>query len=304
MSPRARRLARSKGLDITSLVGTGRGGRVRERDVQTALPKVGSQEGTGFLSGLAASRPLMTGTVAPVLAGQYQFEGTFDLLRAESPPNPPAIEASRASDAPSSHSPRPLGSAGLDRLIWAVFRTLRRHPLHLASNRSRSNLPMSVQVVYGWPEDVDSVIEPLVEEGLREMFVAFPSGESEPSLSEIQRQLQSQRDPAGGERVRRAEFSIIDLAEWSVESCLPPIPAKTVAALSVGAPKLQAIPVDGKLLLRSTRRLVLATDAARVDFVPSLRFFRALMLALQERPTSTPSLPPATTITTPTSPLT
>jgi len=90
ISPRARKLAENKSLDITVLQGSGPGGRIIERDVQAALPAMPkmtplakSMAGTGEYNipaqGSGVGGRIMSGDLTPAVAGEAQVIFTVPL---------------------------------------------------------------------------------------------------------------------------------------------------------------------------------------------------------------------------------
>jgi hypothetical protein len=262
-SPRARRLARARGVDLSSLTGTGTAGRIRERDVQQVLPKSRIP-----LPPFPAAAPAPTRGAVPV-DQQYRLEGTFELRRAEAP---------RGEEPPSSSAPQPAppspGVHGLDRLLLAVARARLRTswPKATKTTGRTERATLALHLVLG--------LDPSGE--LQELVLELPTGREELSLVRVQQELRRAWGQVGAQSNDSADFSVVDLAGWPVDVFLPPIASDRIGALAVGAPQQQVVPVAGKLHLRWTRRLILITQSTRLKFLPSLQFFQAIQTALHD----------------------
>jgi pyruvate dehydrogenase E2 component (dihydrolipoamide acetyltransferase) len=266
ISPRARRAAKQLGVDCSTLQGTGRTGRVREKDVLAAAavkePCVAAR--TLALSGIrrAGVERLVKSrqTTVPVTLTSTADVGNLLALRLQFQATAPYA----ADIVPSLN----------DFFIKLTGLALERHPLLAATwGEDHVVLPAAINVAFGVDTEgglVAPVIENVPALGLRQLAVR--------SRELIDRGRQGKlttKDMQGG------VFTISNLGMYGIDVFTPVINHPQCAVLGIG--RIRRVPVyaDDKVVAQDQVGLSLTFDHRIVDGVPAAKFLQTLVVILE-----------------------
>jgi pyruvate dehydrogenase E2 component (dihydrolipoamide acetyltransferase) len=249
-TPRARRAAAALGLDWRSMAGSGRGGRILERDVQRASPA----PLTGLRRVTAERVELSARTVAPVTLTTEADATALTRLRDQS--------AAEQREVPSI----------TDLLVHITALALAEHP---ALNASHTEIHIAVAV------DTES--------GLVAPVVRDANTRSVNQISqETQRLIEAARNGRlAPEDVAGATFTITNLGMYEIDAFTPIVNLPQSAILGVGRIVARPVVTDEsseKIEVRRMLALSLTFDHRFVDGAPAARFLQRLK-HLIERPT-------------------
>lgn len=262
-SPRARRVAAELGIDWTRLTGSGRAGRVRERDVRAAVAAhgaIGSGAPSARRRKIAEHMVASLRATAPVTLTSRASAGNLLNLRAQ-------FKAASASGAASDA----IEPSITDLLVKLAAAALMRHP----GVNSR------------W--EADELIEvPEINIGVA---VDDPAGLIVPVVHNVQslgvRQIASRLrelvDRARSHRLTADEmsggtFTITNLGALGIDAFTPIIHSPQMAILGVGAIRREpVVAADDRIVPGDVMTLSLTFDHRVLDGAPAARFLRTLV---------------------------
>jgi len=271
ISPKARRLAKEHGVDLSSVRGTGSDGEILAEDVMAlvASPKPakdaavpGTLETMSSIARLMAERTTQSWTTVP----------HFFVVR--------ELDAGAAVDAREK-----LGSAiekaqGLrvthtDILVALAARVLVKHP-RLNSSWTGEGIRFNPEVNVG--------IAMAVSDGV--VAAVIPGAQSK-NLSEIAALRQELTERARSNKLRPtdvagATFTISNLGMYKVDAFSAIINPPQAAILAVGRIADRVVPVDGKPGIRPMMTMTLSSDHRVVDGARAASFLNDLADALQD----------------------
>jgi len=272
-SPRARRAARERGIDLRSVHGGGASGRVRERDVLAAAAS---------LSGNGAPVAALPGaTAVPITQTRRTIARQMVRSRQETVPvtltawaDATAVVAVRAALKAAEGPGAPTLN---DLLLKALADTLVAHPLlaarwqetHLSLPGDRIDIGLAVDTPGG-------LVVPVVRD-----VAASP-------LAEVARQTRWLIERARSGRLAAADmqggvFTLTSLGSYGIEFFTPVINHPEAAILGVGAIRMQPVPPPGGqegFILQRQMPLSLTFDHRIVDGGPAARFLGDLAARL------------------------
>lgn len=277
-SPRARRVARDRGVDVATIRGSGAGGRVRERDVLAAV-QAGATSRGGGAAGAAAG-----GTVIPITQTRRTIARQMVRSRQETVPvtltawaDATALLAARAA---LKAAAGPEAATLNDMLLKAVADTLLAHPLlaarwdetHLSLPGDRIDIGLAVDAPGG-------LVVPVIRD-----VAAAP-------LTEVARQTRSLVERARSGRLTAADmqggvFTLTSLGSYGIEFFTPVINHPEAAILGVGAIRMHPVPPPGGqegFVLQRQLPLSLTFDHRIVDGGPAARFLGDLAARIAEQ---------------------
>ncbi|MEN6478608.1 MAG: dihydrolipoamide acetyltransferase family protein [Anaerolineales bacterium] len=313
-SPRARRLAREEGVDLSLLSGTGPGGRIIEQDVQA------------YLSSRPAATPLAEqiarelGVPLPQPESDASRVRADALLHAAAEPSPtPSVTAAVATAAPTALT----GLRGIiaERMVTSAQTTaavtLQSHvdatQLVIVRERLKEALAPELGFNIGYNDLLAVIVARcLIElpymnvqlgpEGIRQMphvniglAVDSPRGLLVPVVHEAEtlgvrefaarfrdlvaraREGKSQPDDLTG-----GTFTITNLGMFGVDAFTPIINLPESAILGVGRIQPEPTVIDGQVVIRQRMWLSLTFDHRVVDGAPAARFLQAIARYVQE----------------------
>lgn len=259
MSPKARRLAQERGVELLNIRGTGPDGAITTDDVLAASEK-GSQRATAELSSAArimAERTTQSWTTVPHFFLTRELDATELVISKE-------VAADR--DTPD--------ATYTDLLVAAVACTLRKHPRVNSSfvegsvrSNDEVNVALAIAAHYAVVTGVISKADTL-------------------SIASIaaQRKALSKRARAG--RLTPADitggtFTISNLGMFGVDAFQAIIVPPQAAILAVGRIMDRVAAVDGTICLRPSLTLTLSCDHRVLDGATAAHFLRELADSLE-----------------------
>lgn len=277
-SPRARRLAREKGVDLAQVTGSAPNGRIVERDVVAYLE-------TLALTPPSASTPLAPPT--PVEAVEAIAEVPMSGVRAviaqrmhESHQTTAPVTLTTEVDATAFVELRERLKAGLaaelgfdigynDLLIRLVAHALRQFP-YINARLDGERVRQLREVHIALAVDTD-----------RGLLVPVIRNADRKGVAEIAREVRelAERARAGKalpDELSGSTFTITNLGMHEIDAFTPIINLPEAAILGVGRIKARPAVVEGELCVRQTMWLSLTFDHRLVDGAPAARFLQRI----------------------------
>jgi pyruvate dehydrogenase E2 component (dihydrolipoamide acetyltransferase) len=282
VSPKARRLAREQGVDLSLVRGTGSEGEILAEDILAFVASQGSQgraaaasatkpaqaeapaTGTGLsqIARLMAERTTQSWTTAPHFFVTREIDARGLLSAREK--FGPAIEKERA-----------VRLSHTDLLVAAVARALEKHPLVNASwTGSATQLHPEINVG----------IAMAVEDGV--VAAAIP-GANKKEIGEIAAMRSDLAARARANKLRPADitgatFTISNLGMYQVDAFTAIIVSPQAAILAVGQISDRVVAVDGKPAVRPMMTLTLSCDHRVFDGARAALFLSDLAAGIVE----------------------
>jgi pyruvate dehydrogenase E2 component (dihydrolipoamide acetyltransferase) len=253
ISPKARRLAREKGVDISRLKGSGAGGEILADDVLAAATVVSAArpvEAVATIGRLMAERTTESWTTVP------HFFVTRD------------VDASGLNLARES-----AGVTHTDLLVAIVARALKKHP-RLNASWAADGILMH--------EDVSIGLAIAVENAVVTAVIPRADRATLADIAALRRGL-AERARAGRLQptdIAGATFTISNLGMFEVDAFTAIIVPPQAAILAVGAITDRVVAVDGKPVVRPMMTLTLSCDHRVVDGVRAAEFMRELVAGI------------------------
>jgi pyruvate dehydrogenase E2 component (dihydrolipoamide acetyltransferase) len=246
-SPKARRLAKEKGVDLGKLRGSGPGGEILASDILAAAEATPSHaaEGLSAVARLMAERTTQSWTTVPHFFIVREVDAT-------------ALNRVREISARSFEKAHGVKPTHTDFLVSSVAKALRKHPRMNSSWRDGSiqenpevNIGIAVAVADGVVTAVIANADRLEISGIaqqrRDLVERAKAGKLRPS------------DIAG------ATFTISNLGMFDVDAFSAIITPPQAAILAVGRIADRVIAVDGNPAVRPMMALTLSTDHRVAD---------------------------------------
>ncbi len=260
MSPKARRLARERGVDILSVRGSGPGGEILAEDILAAT----NLDTFGSIGRLMAERTTQSWTTVP----------HFFLVREV---DAGALVATRENVGPAIEKAQGVNPTLTDLLVALVARVLRKHP--------RMNASWAGEGVR-LNRDVNVGIAVAVDAGV--VVTAIPKADAT-NLGDIAVQRRDMTERARDGRlqpsdVRGATFTITNLGMYHVDAFTAIIVSPQAGILAVGAVANRVVPVDGEpgIGVRPMMTLTLSCDHRVVDGARGAVFLNDVVEAIRE----------------------
>lgn len=272
-SPKARRLAAERGVDLGQVRGSGPGGEILASDILAAAEsKAGAApvvDSSSPISRLMAERTTQSWTTVPHFFVVREVDaGALNQARQELAL---AIEKSRA-----------VKLTYTDLLLALVARVLLKHPRMNASwtaegVRRHADVNLGIAIAVN-----DGVVAPVIHNAHKAHLDEIA----------VQRRDLTERARAGKLRpqdVAGATFTISNLGMFGVDAFSAIIMPPQAAILAVGRIADRVVPVDGKPGIRPMMTLTLSSDHRVVDGARAAEFLRDVTEAignpqLMERP--------------------
>ena len=277
ISPKARRLAKELGVDITTLHGSGPGGEILASDVQatsaqgaatSALSPTSSThtkpqiEVPGSIGRLMAERTTQSWTSVPHFFVTREVEAG-------------ALNAAREQVAMAQKQTPGLRLTHTDLLVALVARVLLKHP-RVNASWSAEGIRLHDKVNLGVAIAVnDGVVMAVIHDAHTARLAEISS----------QRRALSERARSGKLRpsdIADATFTISNLGMYHVDSFSAIITPPQAAILAVGAISDRVVAIDGKPAIRSMMTLTLSCDHRVADGARAAAFMNDLAEAIRE----------------------
>ena len=265
ISPKARRLASERGVNLADLRGSGPGGEILAADILAAAEsKAAVQSATANtdspISRLMAERTTQSWTTVP----------HFFVVR--------DVDAGALNDARHILGTEIQKSHGVklthsDLLVALVARVLQKHP---RMNSSWAGAGVSKNA------DINIALAMAVDDGV--VAPVIPKADAA-SLGEIATQRRDLTDRARGGKLRPNDiaggtFTISNLGMFGVDAFTAIITPPQAAILAIGAIAERVVPVDGTPVVRPMMTLTLSCDHRVVDGARAAEFLGDLAAAI------------------------
>jgi pyruvate dehydrogenase E2 component (dihydrolipoamide acetyltransferase) len=274
VSPKARRLAQEKGVDISRLTGSGPGGEILADDIlasaagsdpgdRATQPLESRREGglTPTIGRLMAERTTHSWTTVPHFFVTREVDaGAFNEARERMLP---AIERSHG-----------VKVTHTDLLVAIVARTLGKHP------RLNASWVSSGIVQH---DEVNIALAIGVENAVVTAVIPHADRASLGDIAVRRREL-AERAQAGRLQpadIANATFTISNLGMFEVDAFTAIIVPPQAAILAVGAITQRVVPVNGQPAVRPMMSLTVSCDHRVVDGVRAAEFMRDLATAIR-----------------------
>ena len=265
-SPKARRLAGERGIDLSTLTGSGPEGAVLAADVplsaELGMASAPSLETPGTVWRLMAERMSASWTTVPhfYLVREVDASGLIEWRKRVAP----AIEKRIG-----------IKPTFTDLLVKVIGFTLRDHP--------RVNASWADGDIQ-WNSEINVGIAAAVDEGL---VVPVVHGADDASLSEIATQRSDLIERARQKKLRPADisngtFTLTNLGMYNVDAFDAVVNTPQAAILSVGRIADRVVPVDGQIVIRPMMVLTLSLDHRVVDGARAAQFLDDLAQLIED----------------------
>jgi pyruvate dehydrogenase E2 component (dihydrolipoamide acetyltransferase) len=276
ISPKARRLAQEKGIDLTTLTGSGPGGEILADDILAAAR--GSGPGDGATRGVESGRqqgPTPLPTVARLMAERTTHSWTtvphFFVTRDV---DAGALGAARERMLPDVERSHGVKVTHTDLLVAIVARTLAKHP--------RLNAGWTADGILSH-EDVNVALAMAVDNAVVTAVIPRADRMSVADIA-IRRRDLAERARAGRLQpadIAGATFTISNLGMFDVDAFTAIIVPPQAAILAVGAIADRVVAVNGEPAVRPMMSMTLSSDHRVVDGVRAAEFMRDLANAIK-----------------------
>jgi pyruvate dehydrogenase E2 component (dihydrolipoamide acetyltransferase) len=265
ISPKARRLASERGVNLADVRGSGPGGEILASDILPAAEsKAGSSpaavESGSPISRLMAERTTQSWTTVPHF---------FVVRDMDAGP----LNEARQKLAPEIEQSRGLKLTHTDLLAALVARVLLKHPSVNAS-WAGEGVHTNAEINIGLAMAVDDgVVAPVIHNADRS------------KLSEIAARRRDLTERARGGKLRPADiaggtFTISNLGMFGVDAFTAIIIPPQAAILAVGRVTDRVVPVDGHPGIRPMMTLTLSSDHRVIDGARAAKFLQDLVEAI------------------------
>ena len=263
ISPKARRLANERGVNLANVRGSGPGGEILASDIEAAAeskPAASTADSASPISRLMAERTTQSWTTVP------HFFVTRDV-------DASALNEARQKLAPEIEKSHGLKITHSDLLVAIVARVLQNHPRMNASwdNKGiRTNAEINIGLAMAVE---DGVVAPVIQNA------------DKIKLGDVATQRRDLTNRARGGKLRPADvaggtFTISNLGMFGVDAFTAIIIPPQAAILAVGAITERVVPVDGHPAIRPMMTLTLSSDHRVVDGARAAEFLRDLVNAI------------------------
>jgi len=254
-SPRARRAAKKRGVDLSRVEPGGAGGRIREQDVLAVEIRSPGASGVpvGNLRRIIAARMMQSKqSTAPVTLHARCDASRLVLLRRE-------LKAALDGDSTPSYN---------DIIAKVVARALAQHPM-LAARWENDEIFLPEAFNIGLAVDTEQGLLVPVIKDVGNLPLAAVSRKSRSLVEGARSRRIAPEDLQGG------NFTITSLGSFDIESFTPIINYPETAVLGIGSIFREAAEGEGgTIVFRDTMRLSLTFDHRVVDGAPAARFLQ------------------------------
>jgi pyruvate dehydrogenase E2 component (dihydrolipoamide acetyltransferase) len=279
ISPKARRLAREHGVDVTKLRGSGPGGEILAEDIMKAAKGAGATAAAPAAATSSAPRTGATetlGTVARLMAQRTTQSWTsvphFFVTREA---DASGLIGAHKQFAAEMEKARGVKVTLTDLLVALVARVLAKHPRMNASwvdetihHNSQVNVALAVAVEEG-------VVAPVLQNADRSDIAQIASRRQELAERAKSGRLQP-ADISGG------TFTISNLGMYGVDAFTAIIVPPQAGILAVGRIADRVVALDGKPAVRPMIALTLSTDHRVADGARAALFLNDVVEAIRE----------------------
>jgi pyruvate dehydrogenase complex dihydrolipoamide acetyltransferase long form len=273
-SPRAKRLAAERGVDLASVAGTGADGMITEDDVKRA-PEQGTSASaaTAFASdgAFAPSRREKLTRIQAV--GARNLTASWNAI-------PHFVQMARVDMSRAIAARKSINDGGAkvgitDLILAATVRALKENP-RINANYDNGEMLIFDRVNLGVAVDTpEGLIVPVIHDADRLDLPSLNAKVAE--LAERARNRQLRPTDLEG-----ATFTVSNLGAYGVENGTPVIFAPQVALMFVGAIRDEVLAVDGRAEVRPSMHIAIAYDHRGIDGATASRFTTKVKAILEE----------------------
>jgi pyruvate dehydrogenase E2 component (dihydrolipoamide acetyltransferase) len=268
-TPRARRAAKHAGIDLATLNGTGRNGRIRERDVSVAARMSGA--GT---SNSGRERVLLTGRRKVIAERLSESHRQIVPVTLTSQADATNLVSLRDQFKSAGETTIPAFHDIIVKLVAGCLMQERR----LAGRWEGDAIvfPAENEFHIGIAVDTpEGLIVPVLSDVLNKPLQTLAT-----ESSRIIRKAREGR--SSGADWRDAVFTITNLGSFGIDAFTPVINLPETSILGLGAIRKQAVVVtDDRIEVRSMMTLSLTFDHRAIDGAPAARFLQSLVAAIE-----------------------
>ena len=281
ISPKARRLAREHGLDVSKIKGTGPGGEILADDVlaaaaaSVATPEAEVRSAAPSLSASGGPADAVTSIGRIMAERTAQSWTTVPHFFVSREIDVSALKTARDAMVPKIEELHGVKMTHTDLIVAAVARALRKHPRMNASwENGRITLHPDVNV--GLAIAVENAV-----------VAAVVHNADKASIGDIARQRIDKAQKARAGRLAPADisgatFTISNLGMFNVDTFTAIIVPPQVGILAVGAIVDRVVVVDGMLAVKPMMTVTLSSDHRVIDGANAARFLNDVVLAIGE----------------------
>jgi pyruvate dehydrogenase E2 component (dihydrolipoamide acetyltransferase) len=265
VSPKARRLASERGVNLAHVRGSGPGGEILASDIlaaaefKTTTPPAAVETGSS-ISRLMAERTTQSWTTVPHFFVVREVDAG-------------ALNEARRKVAPEIEQSRGVKLTYTDLLVALVSRVLVKHP-RMNASWAGDGVRLSADINMGLAMAVDEgVVAPVIHQ----------ANKAELGAIALQRRDLAERARSGKLRpadVAGGTFTISNLGMFGVDAFSAIITPPQAAILAVGRIADRVVPRDGRPAIRPMMTLTLSSDHRVVDGARAAEFMRDLAEAI------------------------
>jgi pyruvate dehydrogenase E2 component (dihydrolipoamide acetyltransferase) len=268
VSPKARRLAKERGVDLNRVRGSGPGGEILTSDIQAfvesspATPVAAGVEPLSSTARLMAERTTESWTTVPHFFVVREVDAS-------------ALLAARGRLGPAIEQARGVKLTHTDLLVGLVARVLLKHP-RVNAKWSKDGVLLNSEVNIGMAMAVnDGVVAAVIHDA------------ANLDLGEIAVQRRDLAERARGARLRPSDitgatFTVSNLGMYHVDAFTAIISPPQAAILAVGSISDRVVPVDGVPAIRPMVTLTLSSDHRVLDGAGAATFLNDLAEAIRQ----------------------
>ena len=268
-TPRARRAAKRAGIDLSKLQGTGRNGRIRERDVMIAAKNAGESS-----SHSGGQRVVLSGrrkVIAERLADSQRQTVPVTLTSQVDATN---LVSLRQQFKTAGESLIPAFHDIIAKLVAGCLRQERR--LAGRWDGDAILLPGDNDIHIGLAVDTpEGLIVPVLRNVVNESLLSL--------AAESSRIIRKARDGRlSGAEMHDAVFTITNLGSYGIDTFTPVINLPETAILGLGAiRRLAIVGGDDRIEVRPMMTLSLTFDHRAIDGAPAAKFLQSVVAAIE-----------------------
>ena len=261
ISPKARRLAQEKGIDLSRLTGSGPGGEILAEDILAAAPPQTPAPSTSTVGRLMAERTTQSWTTVPHFFVTREIDAG-------------ALHDARERMVQAVERSHGVKVTHTDLLVALVGRTLARHP-RVNASWERGEIVTHQDVNVALAIGVENAVVTAVIPGADRAAVADIA---------VRRRDLAERAQAGRLQpadITGATFTISNLGMFEVDAFTAIIVPPQAAILAVGAIADRVVALNGQPAVRPMISMTLSTDHRVASGVQAAEFMRDLANAIK-----------------------
>jgi pyruvate dehydrogenase E2 component (dihydrolipoamide acetyltransferase) len=288
ISPRARALAASRGIDARTLVGTGPGGRIVERDVRQALaspatvdaasPAAPARPAAAAAPGArpASSAPSLVAARMRTVIARRMVESLRTTAQLTLTTEVDMAEAARLREEIGPELERREGARPTytDLVVRAAALSLRDHP-EINARWENEGVRRLEEIHIGVAVALEGgLIVPVIRDAGRATLAQIAAAVRD--LSERARAMRLRPDDVEG-----GTFTVTNLGMFEIDAFTPILNPPEAAILGVGRVQRKPIAVGDRVEIRPAMMLSLTFDHRVVDGAPAARFLQGIKHVLE-----------------------